>query len=356
MVGQPQPPSLLPQVMRSPDAMRLLWAGVDGVLENARGEAERSEAVELLRECSLALGTDRRLWPSRFVYRADEVARELFSGLLPHVSFLDADGISLFGKLCSSFVARSAIQEMNCLDTEHFRAAWDRGVLDPASLLRWFDGNKAELITDGGLRESLAAKSIFPSADTLKPLEGLWLPGGFQDPLRVAELLDTSKLRGLSDFLSFLGARELTFKDYVRRYVPREFQQASAAGPETRRQLVHLLVEHSGQIMDEQTKNVLAGASMVECTDGEFRQPRQVYLPTPEVRAIFDGLVPYAIVPAEGEKVAGFYRWLGVSGQPRAEHVIELARRASSNPPVGKPREVVARDCRFTRQELGRDE
>jgi DNA-binding NtrC family response regulator len=49
-----------------------------------------------------------------------------------------------------------------------------------------------------------------------------------------------------------------------------------------------MLAEHIGQLRDERTKAVLASTNIIECTDGKFRQPGQVYLPTQEVREIFD--------------------------------------------------------------------
>ena len=69
---------------------------------------------------------------------------------------------------------------------------------------------------------------IFPSATNLRPLQELWLPGGFEDSLGVAGILDSKVPDSLSSFLRNLGVRQLTFEDYAERYVPRGLRKRTA--------------------------------------------------------------------------------------------------------------------------------
>ena len=87
------------------------------------------------------------------------------------------------------------------------------------AVLQWFEEHKSELTAD--LRAELATLPIFPSATNLRPLPELWLPGGFEDSLGVAGILDSKIPDSLSSFLRNLGVRQLTFEDYAERYVPR---------------------------------------------------------------------------------------------------------------------------------------
>ena len=93
------------------------------------------------------------------------------------------------------------------------------GDYNPVAILQWFEEHRSELTSD--LRAQLADLPIFPSAKTLRPLEELWLPGGFEDSLGEAGILDSEISDSLASFLRGLGVRQLTFEDYAKRYLPR---------------------------------------------------------------------------------------------------------------------------------------
>ena len=219
------------------DLLRLLWDGIPPALQRAANE-DRQEALKLLRQCTLAPAEDGRLWPCEFLYRADEDTRRIFVNLVRKgVSFLAEKDIPLLERLCTQFVPRYAIAELGHLHSKgfDFEASWHKGHFDPVAVLKWFDTNKKQLLEDEELPGRLAGIPMFPSAENLRPLSELWLPGGFSDPLRVADLVDMGKLTGLSDFLRSLGAKELTFPDYAERYVSKAFAPSSAADLNTKR-------------------------------------------------------------------------------------------------------------------------
>ncbi len=55
----------------------------------------------------------------------------------------------------------------------------------------------------------------WPAAGNLYPLAELYIPGGVDDPLKLAILVDLDALGGRKEFLEDLEVKPLTFKTYV---------------------------------------------------------------------------------------------------------------------------------------------
>lgn len=314
--------------------LEMLWGGIHGVLENTRGRSARQEAEEELCKCALALGLDGHLWPCGSVYRADARTRKIFANLMPDdVSFLTVERTpSLLKILCPPFVSCSAIKELERLDADDFQAKWREDLFRPSALLKWFDDNKAELSEDDMLCERLAEIPIFPSAEKLCPLRKLYLPGGFNDPIGVTDLVDVGQLKGLSDFLRSLGARELTFENYAREYIPRAF--SGNTRPKTKNQLLDILATRIGEIREnDRLKDKFAKTNIVECADGEFRRPGMVYFSCKEVQSVLGAFVHYARLPGGLKDRKDLYRWLGVKGRPRPKDVLDVIDKLVADPP-----------------------
>ena len=193
--------------------------------------------------------------------------------------------------------------------------------LDPARVLRWFDAHKSQL--DEGLRDRLAGLSLFPSGGRLCRLTDLWLPGGFQAPAGVAGLVDMRALSGLSDFLEHVGAKKLTFENYASRYVVAAFAPGSQAGTEQLREHLAVLQRHIGEIKDNRRlREQLSAAHIVECTDGAFRPPSQVYFATRQVEDVLGNRVSYAALPQSSPGPRNLYEWLGVAAEVRARDIL----------------------------------
>lgn len=430
--------------------LELLWKGIHGVLEKTQGRTNRVEAERLLKQCALAPGVDRRLWPCGSVYRADKHTRGLFAPLVSRdaASFLAVEGIPLLQRLCSQFgprsaikelerpeaqwrngsfdpaallrwfdtrnrnsrltedlrerlsqlpifpsegghlrpgslvyradertrelfaplmghdaapflaervmdislleglcppfTPRSAIEELECLHSDDFQTKRRDGGFSPAALLRWFDDHKRELTQD--LPERLAQLPIFPSKRNLHTLEDLRLPGSFEDTIGVAELLDMGKLGNLRSFLESLGARELTFPDYARNHIPKAFAADSSISRGNKRKLLDILADGIGEIIfNQEIKGRLTAAHIVECSDGEFRQPGTVYLPNNEVKAVLENHVKYALLPRKSERRADLYRRLGVEDRPRVEDILEAIDKQVDRLPNQEAGKKIAR-------------
>ena len=341
--GLVENPQHKPSDFQTQDIWEQLWQGIDGVLENTQGQSAKLEAEELLRACTIAPGVDGRIWPCGATYKSDDHIREIFGALLPsNVTFLAEEGVSLLQHVCPPFTTEAAVGVLECLDPEVLQEHWDGGDFDPAALLHWFDDSKSEL--NEVLQNRLAKLAVFPSAKGLGSLEDLWLPGGFEDPMGVTDLLDMNSLGGLSDFLRNLGAKELTFEGYAMRYIAEAFVDGSSVSIETKHKHLSNLEHHIGEIRGNGAlKNNLSRTNIVECSDGVFRQPGEVYFPREDVRDVLGDHASYASLPKRSEGRQDLYEWLGVGSRPRTKDILRIIELQTTKPPSPKAREIVVK-------------
>lgn len=330
MVGNPLS---FPPGLESREVLELLWRGVLEVLERTPSAAKAS-AADLLARCSLAPGMDGRLWPCRAAFRADDRTRRLFESLLPEdLCFLAEEQVPLFERLCPKFAPEEAIMALESLGTEDLNASWKRGDFAPSDLLKWFDDNKSELTGDSGHR--LAELPLFPSATDLHSLNDLWLPGGFDDPMGVTDVLDTNSLEGLADFMRSLGIKELTFENYAMKYIAEAFASGDRTAIEVKLKHLTNLEVRIGEIRgNRDLRDKLSAANIIECEDGTFRRPSEVYFRSDAVKNILGDFANYANVPPESENRTDLYGWLGVGSRARVRDILRIIEMQSSKLPT----------------------
>lgn len=339
MVERAQP---LPAVIQRREVLEQLWRGINGVLDNTP-QASRQSSVQRLAECTLAPGEDGQLWPCHSAIRADAQTRSIFMGCLPDgFTLMVEDDVPLLRRLCPPLSAELAIRLLERLAPQDLQARWLNRSLDLARALRWFDAHKSQL--DEGLRGRLAGLSLFPSGGRLCRLTDLWLPGGFQAPAGVAGLVDMPALGGLADFLEGIGAKKLTFENYASRYVVSAFAPGSEAGTEQRREHLAVLQRHIGEIKgNRQLREQLAAVHIVECTDGSFRPPSQVYFATRQVEDVLGNQVSYAALPQSSPGPRDLYEWLGVAAEIRARDILAGIALITKRPPTEAAKTAVVR-------------
>lgn len=339
MVKRSQP---LPAVFQRRDALAQLWRGINGVLDNTP-QASRQSSVQRLAECTLAPGEDGQMWPCHSAIRADAQTRSIFMGCLPDgFTLMVEDDVPLLRRLCPPLSAELAIRLLERLAPQDLQARWLNRSLDPARALWWFDAHKSQL--DEGLRGRLAGLSLFPSGGRLCRLTDLWLPGGFQAPAGVAGLVDMPALGGLADFLEGIGAKKLTFENYASRYVVSAFAPGSESGTEQRREHLAVLQRHIGEIKgNRQLREQLAAVHIVECTDGSFRPPNQVYFATRQVEDVLGNRVSYASLPQSSPGPRDLYEWLGVATEVRAKDILAGIETVTKGPPTEAAKTAVVR-------------
>ena len=322
--------------------LEVLWRGIEGVLAKEQGRSKET-AIDLLGACALAPGLDGRLWPCASAFRSDERTRKQFASLIPRdATFLARQDIPLLDQLCPEFTVEDAIEVLKSLDAGQLAERRRVGDFDPVAVLQWFEAHKSELTDD--LRAQLASLPIFPSATTLRPLRKLWLPGGFEDSLGVAGILDSKIPDSLSSFLRSLGIRQLTFEDYAEHYLPRAFAKDSTVDVDTKRKLLATLERHIGEIKDsDEVKRALSRAWVVECDGGVFRQPPTAYFGSDEVKGVLGDRVNYALVPDDSELRRDLYRWLGVQSRPRITDILQVVGQVTATKPTHEARSTAVK-------------
>ena len=336
--GLTERPQTIPRDLRDGNLLELLWIGIYGVIQNSRRQGANREREGFLRRCVIAPGLDGRLWPCDSVYQADVRTREIFAHLLSRDrSFLCVSDVPLLNEFCPRLTLSAAVTELRRLSVGRFEKARRTSSFRPATLLQWFDENKTHLTVP--LREKLALVPVYPSAGALRPLKDLYIPGGFDDPLRLSGLIDMAELPGLSDFLTSLGARVLKIEEYATKYVPRVFASDSEASTSDRHKVLGVLSRHLGEISrNDELRETLGRTRLIECTDYEFRRAGQAYIHCQDVVGIFGELLPYTQHlgyvrnQVDSDSLERLYQWLGVADRPRVLDVKHLLDRLTSQP------------------------
>ncbi len=171
---------------------------------------------------------------------------------------------------------------------------------------------------------------IFPSGGNGCSLSELFLPGGFIDPLGLADLLDIECLDDeLIRFAKELGARELSFDDYCTELLPGVFERGLE--PPGVRRLVDLLVKNRQRIESNRAVlSALATLPLVECSNGPSRlvAAHTAYFESEPVRGLFG--ISHPLVDPQDIGYRRLYEILGVASAPRLPDVIGLVDRCAS--------------------------
>jgi hypothetical protein len=199
-------------------------------------------------------------------------------------------------------------------------------------LFRWLEDRHAEILADAQLLRMLAALSLFPgSSGALFPMSKLALPGNFSDPLGLATLVDVAALGGRREFLRDLGMRELDFGAYVSSLLP-EALAAADVPAKKRRDAILLLAGRVGALKDEdEARDALADAEIIECADRKFRGARACHFDSEAVRVCLGDDAHIAIVPKGHEAaVRDLYEWLGVKDEPGLTSIVQRVQDLST--------------------------
>jgi hypothetical protein len=327
--------SALPSALETIQQRDLLYAEIASLLERQqRTPKARVDDERRLKEIALAPGRDGALWPCREIFSADEDTVALFEMLgletpflNPHEAFLPLAG------LCRRLSAAAGIEALGRADMSKLTNLLQHKGRPIQRLFAWLENRREEILADSGLKSKLGALTLFPSNGALRPLGRLALPGDFNDPLGLAELVDLSVLGGRSEFLRDLGMPELDFPTYAAAHLPGALADP-AVTPDKRRAAVMLLANRVGELKDNvEARQALSVLALVECTDGQFHQPQQCYFDSQEVRDSLGVGINVAVLAAGHEAaVRDLLEWLGVAYEPRLGHVVEKVVALSSLP------------------------
>jgi hypothetical protein len=296
-----------------------LWRALDVLLRRAPTLPDREQDTRTLQNTPLTLTDQATLAPARLVSKGTAETKHLFPGRLWLHDPLDPDTIP--GSLITDFRAPQAIAHLAAFSPEELETLWQNGQLDPIALYHWFESHQWEILDDPDLRHQFRQLPIFPIFDRLYPLAHLYIPGGFEDPLKLSGLLDLEPFGGRTDFLQDLGVRSLTFQRYLSEELPRIFQQHPDLRSDARTELIQLLASRLGSIRDDDTlRQKLRPLPLVATLDGHFRPAYHVYA-SRHVMTILGHRVH--IAEPTTSAVQALYDWLGVTHEPKPADVIQ---------------------------------
>ena len=340
----------LPHCLKSTSGRAALWAEIAILLER-RGRTPHAKHADEERLCgvSLAPSFDKSLRPCRDVYSADAPTVQLFGSLGLGIHYLDQSENS-FGSLnylCSPFRVKDAVQVLTNIAPSSIDQLWKEGHLNLTKLIAWFENRRTQIVDDEDMCQQLAALPIYPSADRLHPLNSLVLPGGFNDHLGLADIVDVDVLGGRRDFLVSLGVAELDFGTYVLEHLPKALY-GDGLDPTVKQEVVNLLADHLGELIDDgEAHQALSSITLVICTDGEYRSPGDCYFPDDVVQEVLGNDANIAVLPEDrGSAVRELLTWLGVESGPRIGDIVQMVRRIAGGPysfgAVVRMRKIVA--------------
>lgn len=315
------PLALAPAFLRTLEDWRRLWRLFDRLLGELPRPNQRQIVKDDLSHLPLALDDMMTLAPLRRVYRGDDEAKALF----PDVAWLHEalDREAFPARFVPRFGARQAVARLQDMGQEQLEHAWRMGRLDIPRLFRWFEGRQIEIFADDpALQQEITKLPLAPIAGELRPLQHLYIPGGFEDPLQLAGVVDLESVGGRRQFLEDLGLQQLDFDSYLHSSLPRVLGSEPDLPSDARQRLLTLLAQRLGQIRDdEEVRETLSRLPLIPCMDGEFRPAPEVYV-SREAAALV-GLRAHIAEPPESEARAALYRWLGVRREPTAADLVQ---------------------------------
>lgn len=314
--------------------LKTLWAEIC-LLRNRdkRTPNVRVEHDNLLKKLSIAPIQGNKLVPCQNAYQADPSTVALFSEIDPAIPFLLQDSdFEPLRDLCPAFDAAAAIGALHRLESDGIALAWNEGRLDLKRLFEWFENHRREILECSEVKELLVDLAIFPCLGQLQKMAALALPGDFNDPLGLTEIVDLNPLGGRREFLRDLGMPALDFKTYAAR-LPDALLRTDIS-KEVRRKAILLLAERIGEIKDDQSiREGLAKTPLVECTDGIFRKAVECYFPAESVTTCLGEYAFTAVIPSSHTAAyQALYEWLGVESRPRISDLLKRIQVITGNP------------------------
>lgn len=342
---QATPLAAAPSHLRTLSAWQTLWNVLDELLSRQARPDDRAAALAALSSCALLLTEEMVLQKPDHVYQGSAESQALFpagvfpAGVLPAIAWLhpDTPPHSLPGRLAPRFGARQAVDLLAAMPPEHLQANWQHGRLDIPRLFHWLEGQQIEIFADDPtLPWQIRRLPLCPVDGELRPLNDLYLPGGFTDPLQLAGLIDLDAVGGRRQFLQDLGVAELDFAAYVQEVMPRVLSANPDVPSDARHKLVQLLAQRLGELRDDEAlQERLSRLLLVACLDGAFRPAPTVYA-SRDVMALL-GEQAHVAEPVESRAVGALHRWLGVRQQPAPVDLVAALLGISQRQPPGAP-------------------
>ncbi|MCP4428035.1 MAG: hypothetical protein GY803_26415 [Chloroflexi bacterium] len=309
-----------PPFLRRLEAWQSLWQLIDALLNRLYQPEEKENALNALNQCALVLTENMMLERLNYVFRGQPEAKALFPDAAWLHESISPDAFP--GRYAQQFGARQAVDLLTETPIHQLEQAWRLGQLDIPRLFRWFEARQIEIFADDpALQMAIRRLPLCPVAGELRPLADLYIPGRFEDPLKLAGIIDLDALDGRSQFLRDLGVQELDFETYIYEQMPRALAQYPDIPSDARHRLARLLAARLGEFRDDADLQAqLSRLPLVACLDGSFRPPTEVYASRNALALLGERI--HIAEPVTDNAMSALHRWLGVRQRPTAEDVV----------------------------------
>ena len=336
----------------------LLWQEIRLLLE--RSQENQAEDEVLLKKIAIAPGRDAAPWCCEKLFTADDETVTLFLAIDETIPFVadDTHFDPLSKRLCRQFTVSDAIEKLSELGREQLTDRWEREreQFTLSQLFDWFEKQDSEILNDSTRKQRFISLSIFPSSGQLHKLSELSVPGGFEDSLGLAKLVDLTTLGNRGTFLRNLGMQELNFQTYAKLQLPTALKNQNIP-PEKRRKAIGLLANRIGELKDDsEVREVLKKTPLVECTDGELHLAKDCYFNTQSVCGCLGEDVFFVVLPNDSQTTfRDLYEWIGVSDEPRYRDLVARVKEISESSYSSKRMQVVGKIFEHLGKRLGQE-
>ncbi len=332
-----------PTGLQSEEEWSVLWIALSSLWERLRPN-DRADAKSRLECCAIAFGSDGALWPPSELSSASVDTERLFTKLGVNTWFVRKDNDApVPSDLVPEFGLWQGIDFFERIE-ERLEELWDDGLYSPQDVYKWLEGYRQEVTYSFRVTQLLRSCAIWPTADgRLKPLEGLYLAGDFDDPLELAQLIDVDALGGRREFLeTALSVPRLDFTTYVRDRVPAALR-TQELDRDSRLRLLQVLAENLGRLQGQSELQArLAELPLVWCGEDVFLPAKGAYFDSQDVRAVLGPQAQFAQFPETSvDAVAALYGWLGVAQVLRPEDLVAHIRRLAWYSPTESTKQSI---------------
>jgi hypothetical protein len=294
-----------------------------------------------LRTCSIARTCDSGLGlPSEIFNSSSQYERDLFHKLPLGISFVDPKAPKSIRMLCQPLKREIVLKRLESHLNSEIVTFWQENNGHWIELLKWLnDIPIEEWEKRKDILSSLIRRTpIWPSGNSLYPLEDLAIPGGFDDWLQIAKFLDKSAIEVTARLFELINIERLNIIKYIIIHVPKYFDESPIIDPDVCELLLHLFSDHLLEIRGHNAAQAaLSKIPIIRCLDGILRQPTEIYFDTDIIRQIFQVNFPIISRP-QNDSLYDLLKLIGVSEQPRSKNIINLITETIKKPPYGHNR------------------